>query len=778
MPRCQDLPEEAFLTKEAAADCYAEGRRGIFIVSYCWRSPGVPDPDGRTLETVRGHLDYLEREEDGVAGCGLFVDVACLPQTFAIPSWHHPEPEALRFGADADKGALTVLHLEWEPVETEDEAEVKIDNLTSLCQTREWKLASMSDLEGIGPLPGSGCDRPKGSDGVIFHGRYVSGTYRFDQGATTKEGKGPRTAAGFVLFCSEDDAKAAQCHPELIHMCDGRKPKLMGQRVFENDRKFQRALSVMGCLYASAAGTRVLQLTDPPGDLGKELAPSELISKTTGTVFIVRSTEEKLLQELDGKQDVLAYQRGLWGAVVVRVHGESVAKAARWLKETRYPLQSAWCARNKRVVYPMYNVRPYFSRGWPTFETAAAKIVLAHINQRKRLRPKRLPELPPHIMEAEESGLKLVNINTANALEPVDVKQSPEHLLRECKALLQSQRRIFFTGSADRKVVVQLLVDFEDSVAAEFDERRAAHLNFTTKDLTLAVKDQLQKARKARFGKSLRRIRVEPMPLVHRPLSLDPEPPMLDTQRSHKSSDKFLPDTGPVKERPPPRYRRAQANASDDGSDQIQLDVSTLRERPASMQRTSPTLDHNKSELEHLSEAADWNARWHEDSGAQPAEVDFVIASQQIDIGLKEETGQRVAASRLQSVPQAIEYNVPIRVTTTKEQDVESPAPRFESNATVLVTHSNGAQMQARVLNYDPDQAKYLVEVDGRRKYCRERSMVLVAEPGSQAPTELPRPEVLPPSMVEQISLWTKRMRQQLGEQLLDSFGPRPDLEA
>ena len=74
--------------------------------------------------------------------------------------------------------------------------------------------------------------------------------------------------------------------------------------------------------------------------------------------------------------------------------------------------------------------------------------------------------------------------------------------------------------------------------------------------------------------------------------------------------------------------------------------------------------------------------------------------------------------------------------------------------------------------SYDPDQAKYLVEVDGRRKYCRERSMVLVAEPGSQAPTELPRPEVLPPSMVEQISLWTKRMRQQLGEQLLDSFGP------
>jgi hypothetical protein len=52
----------------------------------------------------------------------------------------------------------------------------------------------------------------------------------------------------------------------------------------------------MGSLYASATGTCVLQLTDPPGELGKEVAPDELVSAHTGTVFILEL--QKLLKEL------------------------------------------------------------------------------------------------------------------------------------------------------------------------------------------------------------------------------------------------------------------------------------------------------------------------------------------------------------------------------------------------------------------------------------------------------------------------------------------------
>jgi hypothetical protein len=152
----------------------------------------------------------------------------------------------------------------------------------------------------------------------------------------------------------------------------------------------------------------------------------------------------------------------------------------------------------------MYNLRPYGSRGWPTFETSAASIVLAHLTKRKR----RGQELPPRVAQAEESGpKKLINIDVNGAPRVVEVVQSPERLLRECKKMLRS-KQIFFTGS-DRKEVVQLLLDFEDSIAVEVDRKRAKHLNLKTEDL--------ERARRSRHLKSLKRhtVNEEPMPTQH-----------------------------------------------------------------------------------------------------------------------------------------------------------------------------------------------------------------------------------------------------------------------
>lgn len=56
LPRCQDMPPEAFLPPATAAELFARGRRHILVLSYCWRSQGLPDPDGRTLAKIRGHL--------------------------------------------------------------------------------------------------------------------------------------------------------------------------------------------------------------------------------------------------------------------------------------------------------------------------------------------------------------------------------------------------------------------------------------------------------------------------------------------------------------------------------------------------------------------------------------------------------------------------------------------------------------------------------------------------------------------------------------------------
>jgi hypothetical protein len=499
LPRCQNMPPEAFLPPKRAAALYARQRRGVKVVSYCWRIPGMPDPDGFTLEKIRGSLSEKEVMGGGDGNQGLFVDFACIPQMFARPSWYAPEAIIGRLGAEARQGPPTVLKFERERVATEDEAQVGVDELVSLCEGKEWELASFADIESLGL-----------SDhvSVLFHGRYHNGAYRFDEGAS---------AEGYVRFRTADDAKAARQDPELTRMCAGKEPQLMGEHVFENELKFKRGLSVMGSLYASATGTCVLQLTDPPGKLGHDVVPSELVSEQTGTVFVVshkalkdKSLEEparrrwleELLEELgDG---VLAWEKGPWGAVVVRIDGETAARAARSLKEGGYPLR-----RKDRVVYPMYNLRPYRSRGWPTFETSAASIMLAHLTKRKR----RGLALPPRVAQAEESGAKkLINIDViGNPREVEVVAQSPGRLLRVCKKNLRSER-IFFTGGGDRKHVVQLLLDFEDSIAVEVDRKRAKHLKLRTEDLERAHAMGLGEARRSRGVKLLPRVTVNEEP--------------------------------------------------------------------------------------------------------------------------------------------------------------------------------------------------------------------------------------------------------------------------
>jgi hypothetical protein len=518
LPRCQDMPQDAFLSPKCAADLFAEGRRGVRVGSYCWRMPGMPDPDGRTLEKLRG---FLNVNKGGSGTSGLFVDVACMPQNFAWPSWHAPEAIG-RFGPEADQGKRTVLKFELERVTTDKEAQVCVDSLVSLIEENKWAPASIADFKSLGL--GSHDHDVSVHDhdvSVLFHGRYRRGMYCFDDGVVYGGGffqwiwrwicaiwRGgsvpttigvPTTTEGYMRFRTEGDAEAARQNLELKRMCGGKEPTLMGEHIFENELKFKRGLSVMGCLYASATGTCVLQLTDPPGELGKEVAPDELVSERTGTVFVLelhklqkelgcKSLEElqKVLQKELGDGVLACEKKG--SQVVVRVLGESTARVVRLLKEGVYPLR-----RKDRVVYPMYNLRPYGSRGWPTFETSAASMVLAHLTERKR----RGGAVPPHVAQAEASSLKFFNIDIIGARHEVVVDQSPEHLLRQCKKKLRS-KQIFFTGKADQKVVVQLLSDFEDSIAVEFDQKRARHLPFLTEDLKRAHAEKLGEARRAR----------------------------------------------------------------------------------------------------------------------------------------------------------------------------------------------------------------------------------------------------------------------------------------
>jgi hypothetical protein len=167
----------------------------------------------------------------------------------------------------------------------------------------------------------------------------------------------------------------------------------------------------------------------------------------------------------------------------------------------------------------------------------AQSIMLAHPTKRTR----RGLALPPLIAQAEESGPKFINIDVTGAPRVVEVAQSPERLLRECEKGLcafpfgrwrpppcafvcaeESQsaerllrecklklrsKRIFFTGKADQKVVVQLLSDFEDLIAVEFDQKRAKNLKLRTEDLEHAHTAELREARRRRSRKEQESLR-------------------------------------------------------------------------------------------------------------------------------------------------------------------------------------------------------------------------------------------------------------------------------
>ena len=128
--------------------------------------------------------------------------------------------------------------------------------------------------------------------------------------------------------------------------------------------------------------------------------------------------------------------------------------------------------------------------------------MLAHLTQVQQ-RFQRGEELSDKLKQLlaslEGSGPKLINIDLVGTY-PCVVEQSPERLLRQCKKKLLS-KKIFFTGKADRNDVVQLLSDFEDSIAVEFDQKRARRLKLLTEDLEHAHTAKLGEARRARSRK-------------------------------------------------------------------------------------------------------------------------------------------------------------------------------------------------------------------------------------------------------------------------------------
>ena len=59
LDRCQDLPDHAFLSPAEALSCFRLRRRSVGTLSYRWRWPKNPDPDGCTVEQLKRMLEHM-----------------------------------------------------------------------------------------------------------------------------------------------------------------------------------------------------------------------------------------------------------------------------------------------------------------------------------------------------------------------------------------------------------------------------------------------------------------------------------------------------------------------------------------------------------------------------------------------------------------------------------------------------------------------------------------------------------------------------------------------
>ena len=86
LPRRQEMPEDAYITVNELKEMYGEGNSDnvlpIIAISYCWLTPGHPDPDGSQLATVAAALqrDKQAFEDFGFPEMGVFWDWLSLYQ--------------------------------------------------------------------------------------------------------------------------------------------------------------------------------------------------------------------------------------------------------------------------------------------------------------------------------------------------------------------------------------------------------------------------------------------------------------------------------------------------------------------------------------------------------------------------------------------------------------------------------------------------------------------------------------------------------------------------
>ena len=118
LPRCQELPEEAFFPPEEAAALLENGSRSVFVLSYGWQTASQPDPQGVTLRTL---VRYLSNTVD-VGTCAIFMDFCCIPQHPRSEEEERRFQEGLKnmtslYASITGTAVLQIKHIPERPVE-------------------------------------------------------------------------------------------------------------------------------------------------------------------------------------------------------------------------------------------------------------------------------------------------------------------------------------------------------------------------------------------------------------------------------------------------------------------------------------------------------------------------------------------------------------------------------------------------------------------------------------------------------------------------------------
>ena len=197
---------------------------------------------------------------------------------------------------------------------------------------------------------------------------------------------------------------------------------------------FQDALAVMVPLYASVAGTTVIQVKNVPPRPAQYDGLVE-IHELPDSVTVASLTDD-----LSQIGEVIEC-RATVGQALVRFATHEMAQSA--LEELS--------KRDTAVSWP-YNSLPYSDRGWTTFEEGVSTIMAALLAAAERR-----TKLPPKFATAQRCRAKVVDISTDDVREHVPTLTDPSWLLSRTATIVDTAT---FATAGDKAVVQALLQGF------------------------------------------------------------------------------------------------------------------------------------------------------------------------------------------------------------------------------------------------------------------------------------------------------------------------------